>query len=149
MKHYNKYIISTIIIHTIISLIFVTIVTYFRNEKQEATNDNYESLSKQLEVIINDFDKVYSFNNYNIEPTDDGTKVSLTVHSDSCTLIGYFDNDLNYIKQSYRYPYLVTTQGYVILIAVFLLFEIPLCIFCCSKTLISKIQIKEQRVHNR
>jgi len=61
-----------------------------------ATNEDYEPLIKQNKAISENFNTVYTYDNYLISPNDSNIKVELS--NDECKLSCTYDNNLKFIN---------------------------------------------------
>lgn len=93
-------------------------VIYAKNVAVAASNDAYTSLSSQRDIIKEDFNKVYSYDNFTIAPADDGYKITLTAPSHDIAMICNYDSNFNYIDSTYIEP--AITGFYFELIIIFI-----------------------------
>ena len=84
----------------------------------ETSRISYEQLSSQKDLIKDNFNNFYSYNNYIITPADEGYKVTLTVPTYDIAMICNFDIDFNYTDSMYIEPIIIDNFSIYILIFV-------------------------------
>jgi len=85
--------------------VFFIISLLFLFDSTPATEKDYQPLIVQQEKIANDFNTVYSYNNYTIAPKEN--YISVTLSNEQCELICSFDKDLklkSYEKNDKAFP---------------------------------------------
>ena len=89
-----------------------------------AKEKDYEPLIAQQEKITEDFNTLYSYDNYSI--TTDDTNIKVKLSNDECSLICTFDKDLNFVeykKQDNSYYFFKTLVKAIIFACLCVLFD--------------------------
>lgn len=81
-----------------ILFLFISTVGLVTIDHKPATNNDYAPLIVQQETISKDFNKLYSYDNFEIVPLKDSIKV--TFENEECELICNFNKDLQFIGYS-------------------------------------------------
>lgn len=81
---------------SVLLVIFFSIFMFKVVDYTPATNDEYAPLIKQQEQIAQDFNTVYSFNNYSIVPNQNN--ISITLSNTQCEIICLFNKDFKFIN---------------------------------------------------
>lgn len=108
---------SIVIVCTLASIVSVILV---RRNAIETSRISYEELSSQREFIKENFNNVYSYNNYVIAPADEGYKVTLSAPYYDIAMICNFDIDFNYVDSTYIEPVII--ENLIIYILIFVVF---------------------------
>lgn len=117
MTKKTKFITLTLsfIIATVLAACIIVICA--KNIAVAASEESYITLSSQRDVIKEDFNKVYSYDNFTITKNETGYKVALSAPTHDIMMNCNFDSKFNYIDSSYTQPPII--DFYIELIIIF------------------------------